>query len=521
MRVKRVAVSLLLTVAMTLAFVGTALADDDREDDGHRVRAGFAVGMRFRDQGQAPWAAKFITEMQVRSVIRGYADNTFRPNQPVTRQEVVAMVVRALGMEGRAQQVNASVYGSVYLPYQDAASIQPWAQGYIKVALDMGLLDTSETTFQAQAAASRVWVVPILVKAMGLDADARAAANARLTFRDAAAIPAAARGYVAIAINVGLVAGYPDNTFQPNKPVTRAEMAKVLEIMQANVQPPQQQQSFTARGVITAVSGSSITLAGAGNATSVYQVAYNAFIFLNDRPATLGDLKPGYMAELFLNQDGQAVFVDAKTAKPVRTRHPREAEVRGTVYAVDASGLSITVMLPDGTEETFPVAEWAEIELGGDFYGTLGDLKPGDLVAMKLRQGTVVKIEVKGIKQKKQAELKGVISAVDPAAGTVTVLLASGEEVTLEVADGAVITIKGYGRATLADVIPGDRAELKVTDGLVVKISVEPAEKKKQKESRSWSEISQDDGNAWQGWPYGGDGHDKKRKGENREHEDD
>lgn len=530
MRVRRIALTFLLSLTMTLALVGTALADSDGED-GEHGRRGFAAAVRFRDEGQARWAAKYITEMQVRSVIRGYADRTFRPNQPVTRQEVVAMVVRALGLEARAQEVNASVggsvygtvYGSVYLPYQDAANIQPWARGYVKVALDMGLLDTSETMFLPQAAASRVWVVPILVKAMGLDADARAAANAQLTFRDAAAIPALARGYVAIAINVGLLAGYPDNTFQPNKPVTRAEMAKVLEIMQANVQAPQ--QAFTARGVIAAVSGSSITLAGAGNTTTVYQLAYNAFIFLNDRPATVADLKPGYRAELFLNQEGKVVFVDAQTAKPVRTRHPRDMEVRATVYAADPAALTITVELPDGTQETFPVAEWAEIELGGDIYGTLSDLQPGDLVEMKLRQGTVVKIEVKGSGYRKQAKLEGVITAVaeDPGspdrAGTVSVMLESGEEVTLPVAASAVITLKGHGRVALSDLIPGDRAELTVRDGVVVRIAAEPPEKKlKKKNSRNRFERSEDGEGQWQGW-FDGKG-EKSKDGDHEESDD-
>lgn len=395
MRVKMLGVALLLIVATILGQIGVAWADDGERG---RVRGGFSLNVRFRDEDEAAWAAKFITKMQMQSVIRGYEDLTFRPNQPVNRQEAVAMVVRAIGLEQKARQT--TVYSSVYRQYQDYANIQPWARGYVQVALDLNLLDTSEVRFQPLAAASRIWVVPILVKAMGLQADAQAAANAQLTFRDAAAIPGALRGYVAIAVNTGLVAGYPDNTFRPDKPVTRAEMAKVLDILQGNVQPPQQQpqQGFTASGVIAAVYGSNITVAGANNTSATYQLASNAFIYVDDRPAAPVDLKAGMRVDLFLDVDGRAVFVDAKTARAQPSRRfPRDVELRGTVAAVDAAGLTLTVTTPDGRQETVNVAETATIEIGDDIYGyaTLADVQVGDAVQISLRGGVAVKIEVK------------------------------------------------------------------------------------------------------------------------------
>ncbi len=42
-------------------------------------------------------------------------------------------------------------------------------------------------------------------------------------------IPAGSVGYVEVAIEKGLVDGFEDNTFRPNQPVTRAQLAALLD----------------------------------------------------------------------------------------------------------------------------------------------------------------------------------------------------------------------------------------------------------------------------------------------------
>ena len=50
-----------------------------------------------------------------------------------------------------------------------------------------------------------------------------------MRFSDAGAIPDWARQAVDYAAHQGLVAGYPDNTFRPDSPITRAEAAVLLD----------------------------------------------------------------------------------------------------------------------------------------------------------------------------------------------------------------------------------------------------------------------------------------------------
>lgn len=411
-------VAVALVALLTLATGAVALAD---EDEGKREggRRGFELAPRLRDLDEARWASKFVTTAQMQGVIRGYPGGRFGPNRPVSRQEALCMVTRALGLTGTAQgaasgsvsgsvyggagtggSVSGSVYGSVYggvyagLPFSDAAAIGPWAVPCVQAALNRGLIQGGGV-LQPHGAASRLWVVQVLVRALGLEAQAQQQAGAQLGFRDEAAIPAGLRGYVAVAMDAGLVAGFPNGTFQPNKPVTRAEMAKMLDIMQGQQNP--QPQDFVVTGVVYAVGQGDITLRSAGGQQATYALAAGALVFVDNQPAALAHVQPRFQARLYLNAQGQAVLVDAQTARvlPQQRRNPFiQREVKGTVTAVDATAMEITVDDPRFGEETYQVAEWAEIEVDGIGYATLADVRPGDLVKAKVRQGFVVKVEV-------------------------------------------------------------------------------------------------------------------------------
>ena len=74
-----------------------------------------------------------------------------------------------------------------------------------------------------------LFAATLLVKALGLEADATAKVNTQLTFKDEDKIPAGSVGYVAVATEKGIVTGYDNNTFRPNQPVTRAELAALLD----------------------------------------------------------------------------------------------------------------------------------------------------------------------------------------------------------------------------------------------------------------------------------------------------
>lgn len=186
------------------------------------------IVLEFNDLKEAEWAIQYISKMQSKKIFTGYTDGTFQPNKPVTRAEAIVTAVRLLGLESeaKARPTNTS------LNFKDAKHIDKqfgWAKGYIQVALEQGLFDASEDMLQPEKPATRVWVSTLLVRALGLQKEALQQMNQLPNFTDAKQIPATSVGYVNVAVKQGLVTGYQNGSFQPNKPVTRAEMAALLD----------------------------------------------------------------------------------------------------------------------------------------------------------------------------------------------------------------------------------------------------------------------------------------------------
>jgi hypothetical protein len=255
MKKARNLLSFLLVFMLVFSVAGQSLAakkmDVNVSGDG-RVQ----ITLEFDDAKEAEWAMEYIGKMQSKNIFTGYEDGTFRPNQPVNRVEAIVTAVRLMGLEdeAKAKSVDAKLH------FKDAKMIDmryKWAKGYIIVALENGLFDSSEDQIQPDKPASRVWVASLLVRALGLEEEALSKMTTPPEFKDASAIPAGAVGYVNVAVEHGIVGGYPDNTFKPHKNVTRAEMATLLD--RTNDGLLEESGAIKVMGTITAISFDSVT----------------------------------------------------------------------------------------------------------------------------------------------------------------------------------------------------------------------------------------------------------------------
>lgn len=76
-------------------------------------------------------------------IITGYPDKTYRPTQPITRQEICTLYMKALETVG----VSLSDNDSALVPFQDASEMGSWARDSIIKCLDNGIINgTSATT---------------------------------------------------------------------------------------------------------------------------------------------------------------------------------------------------------------------------------------------------------------------------------------------------------------------------------------------------------------------------------------
>ncbi|UUZ84220.1 S-layer homology domain-containing protein [Paenibacillus sp. P26] len=175
------------------------------------------------------WAQRYIASLASKRVFEGYEDGTFKPRQTISRIEAITAAVRLMGLRDQAESADAKASN---LNFKDADKIKqkyPWAVGYVAVALQNDLFTENDDAVQPEKEADRLWATTLLVKALKLQDEAKSKMNAKAPFADADKIPAGSVGYVAVALEHKLIDGYDDNTFRPNKPVTRAELAALLD----------------------------------------------------------------------------------------------------------------------------------------------------------------------------------------------------------------------------------------------------------------------------------------------------
>lgn len=169
----------------------------------------------FSDVPEDHWAAGAIEELASIHVTTGYPDDTFRPGDTLSRAQFLSMVVRICADE------------SVPL----AEDGQDWWQPYVDTAAELGILEDglfpAGTDFQA--AIPREEMAQLLLSAdrcLGLADGATADLTSAADFSDLTEDPS---GAVAWSTATGLLTGYPDGAFRPDKTVTRAEACVVLQ----------------------------------------------------------------------------------------------------------------------------------------------------------------------------------------------------------------------------------------------------------------------------------------------------
>lgn len=163
------------------------------------------------------WSEAHVLRLVSLGVVGGYEDETFRPEAGITREEFAKMVVLAAGLEPVADPE---------LTFADADEIQGWAKGYVAAAVEAGIITgLPDNRFGPAERVTRQQAATMIGRALGV---AVGAEGAPTSFADDSEIESWARAAVNLAVEKGIITGFPDNTFRPGEDVTRAQAATML-----------------------------------------------------------------------------------------------------------------------------------------------------------------------------------------------------------------------------------------------------------------------------------------------------
>ncbi|MDF2836648.1 MAG: hypothetical protein K0Q63_2288 [Paenibacillus sp.] len=113
----------------------------------------------FHDVPASHWSSGWVEAAAELGIVQG-SDGSFRPDDQLTREQMVVMLIRALGEEKAALAFDET------LVFHDADAISAWAYGYAALASEMGLVQGSEGLFRPKSVSTRAQAAAVIYRLM-------------------------------------------------------------------------------------------------------------------------------------------------------------------------------------------------------------------------------------------------------------------------------------------------------------------------------------------------------------------
>lgn len=170
----------------------------------------------FSDVSSTYWANSFITELTKLTIVKGFPDGSFRPDDVVTKAQFAAIVRRAFE---QAKVRDAIAFRDVSSSY--------WAYGAIREAYEMGFFGVTETDeFNPTLRLTRLDILVALANALNYTTTTGSVETILATYTDAASIPTQYRSLIAALTERGIIVNYPSTSrLELTRVATRSELS--------------------------------------------------------------------------------------------------------------------------------------------------------------------------------------------------------------------------------------------------------------------------------------------------------
>lgn len=193
---------------------GTVI-NGDAENNTNNSNNEEPVEVNFSDLSSAQWAESSIKYLAGKGIVSGRGDGKFYPNDVMTREEFVKLVVLAF------DAYDASATASF-----DDVSADSWSYSYIASAARLGIVTGNENNeFDPAGSITRQDMAVIMHRVYSIAG--LSGAEAALDFSDADEISGYAQEAVSVLVGANIINGMGDGTFAPKGLVTRAQASKV------------------------------------------------------------------------------------------------------------------------------------------------------------------------------------------------------------------------------------------------------------------------------------------------------
>lgn len=115
------------------------------------------TGKEFKDTANH-WAKDFIAAAAASGIVNGYDAATFGPDDPITREQVAVMVIKAAKLASASGETS----------FADSTDISPWAKGSVMSAVKAGIMEGyPDSTFKPRGNTTRAEAVTVILSSIG------------------------------------------------------------------------------------------------------------------------------------------------------------------------------------------------------------------------------------------------------------------------------------------------------------------------------------------------------------------
>ncbi len=214
---KKVAqLSILFVLFVTLIFDGAiayAANEVNKKTNQYNSAADNTNELVFKDVPPSYWAYKDIKRLKELKIVSGKGDGQFGPEDRLTREQFLSMVVLQQGYQIVKNQET----------FKDVPKSK-WSNQYVETAIKEEIIEKKEygDNFKPEQEIPREEMAIIIAKVLKLKE-----VDEEIKFGDKGEFTKNPK-LIAALVNAKIISGYPDGTFKPKQTLTRAELTAVI-----------------------------------------------------------------------------------------------------------------------------------------------------------------------------------------------------------------------------------------------------------------------------------------------------
>jgi len=408
------------------------------------------------------WAYEQVMEMVSKGYITGYDDNTFKPDNSVTRLEVLALFSRALGA---LEEENAEILENAVAKYKESILPYnlPWGTDEIAFLMYRNILTVDDLTTYLEGtlkneAMPRHEAAVIITKAMGGEKEAKGSQSVTLDFTDYKEIPSGALQYIKYVSDKNIMTGMEDGSFSPNTSVLRSQMG----VMLSRVVDKMDYSIVTGKIISVDVDARLLVLKDEDGEEMKYTYLNNVFMMVEGEETAPKYMTVGVPAIVTLSA-GRVAFVDALSSIPDETL---TGIFQSRTTSASTKITKVSIKDPETNEiKSYECSETLSVIYNGS-PSTLTNFKLNDQITVELSNGKIEKI----IGETKEKVIQNAVIediSTDPDF-TLTISHASEEYdgQTYEISDNVSVN-KNNAITDFSSIYVGDKVNLTIVYGVV------------------------------------------------------